>query len=231
MSGNKRIVVYTAVFGGYDKIRPPLQHYGEEAHYYVVTEPATEVPEPVKHIYGMPSAFDEEVSPRMQSRWYKMHPHVSFPDAEITIWHGGNIQLTASPEWMVSKWLCDADIALFKHPHRNCVYREAEAVVGMGKTPKAKVEKWVKALRLSAYPAGNGLSACWFMIRRNNAMMKDFNELWYAYMENYRLERDQLFFDYLLWGETKLGYAPIVRYIPGNLLTSSYFKYNSHRSV
>ncbi len=218
------LVVYTAIFGGYDKIRNPLTALVDgSVDYYMVTEPSAEIDSDVWKRYPIADFDMDNLSPRMRSRNYKMHPHILFPTADITIWHGGNIQMNIDP-WIAKEWLGDADIALFKHPHRNCVYAEARTLLEMCKAKREPVKQLVMFLSQVGYPKGNGLAACWFMIRRNNERMRKFNREWWKLLLASETERDQLLFNYMLREMPEVK----VKYIPGNLLTSPYFMYHYH---
>lgn len=224
MSGNK-LVVYTSIFGGYDPIRDPLVYFPKEADYRIVTDSPVEDTSVWKRVTAPDYTDQDLLSNRMRSRLYKMHPHMIFPNADITIWHGGNIQLNASPQWMVDTWLGDADIVLFKHPHRTCVYEEAKVVLQLHKAGRLSVDALMALCRFNSYPENNRLAACRFMIRRNKRMQA-FNEAWWDNLVSSETERDQLLFNYTLW---RMDTDAIkVRYIPGDLLTSPHFKYHYH---
>lgn len=226
MSGNG-LVVYTAIYGDYDKIREPSIYCAGIAEYWMVTERSARLISPSwKRCVTPDYAEWDSLSDRMRSRLWKMHPHILFPTANITIWHGGNIQMNINPQQAVDEWLGDADLALFKHPHRNCVYEEAVTVLQMHKASALSITALLSLLEFNNYPKDNGLAACWFMIRRNNERMKAFNEAWWKFLVSSETERDQLLFNYTLWRMPDLDLR--INYIPGNLLTSTHFKYHYH---
>lgn len=229
MSGNKKVAVYTAIFDGYDKIRNPLYATMDgSVDYWMLTEPSNDWKSDVWRGYPLEAMDQDNLTPRMRSRFWKMRPHLLFPKADITIWHGGNIQLKVDPWFAIEEWLGDADMALFRHPHRDCVYEEAEVAVAMGKEQEALARSYCHYLNGLGYPRHHGLAACWFMIRRNNKTMKAFHERWWNWMRYAGLRRDQLCFNPVLWRYRKHGPQPKINWIPGNLLTSPHFKYNQH---
>jgi len=70
------------------------------------------------------NSYDKFKSDRRNSRIQKILPHKYFK-TEYSIWLDGNLKLLASPKELVEKYLNGFDIAVFKHPVRNCLYKEA----------------------------------------------------------------------------------------------------------
>jgi hypothetical protein len=75
-SRNIKLVVYTAVFGGYDMIRAPRER-SPGVDYVCFTDSRRPVPEGWTRA-DLPSLADP-LSPASRNRWAKMHPHLLFP--------------------------------------------------------------------------------------------------------------------------------------------------------
>lgn len=108
-----RICIYTAIYGGYDGLRPqPKQSIPTD--FVCVTDAHIAAPAPWKVIrdHRFPS-----LHPRLRAKWHKTHPHVIFGDGRLlrpwrwllrrytyTIWIDGSVQLI-SPGFATSSLL------------------------------------------------------------------------------------------------------------------------------
>lgn len=220
------IFVYTAIFGGYDKLRPPLTK-NPRVSYQLFTEDLQEVDG-----WSLFTTCDDDLRfPRKLSRWYKTHPHKLYPNHTISIWHGGWIGMKIDPLVAVEKWLPPGvDIAVFEHPHRNCAYKEADACRTLGKGNPAIITAQLSGYRKEGFPLDFGLAACFFIIRRNNGNTRQFNEMWWNEIDK-GSSRDQISFDYIRW-KMKTGHWKMpelnIRHIEGDLFTHSGFVTYEH---
>jgi len=201
------VVVYTMIFGNYDRLRPPVKQSDNGPGYNVrhVCLTDGELPQDVPGWeYVLPIRHYDN---RRESRRCIALSHVYFPDADVTIMHGGSIQLHI-PALTALAWLPDGkDMAVLRHPERDCVYDEAEAVVSIGKDSQANVWPQMRAYKAEGYPEHNGLAACTIMIRRHTDEVKQFNEFWWQQTMRYSV-RDQLSFNYSCW-KTGMDYGII----------------------
>lgn len=205
------IFVYTAVFGGYDKLRPSLTK-NPRVSYQLYTEDIWHGAEVTGNWSVFTPCDDDLRFPRKLSRWYKTHPHKLWPNHTISIWHGGWIGMKVDPLVAIDKWLPPgADLAIFKHPHRKCAYKEANACREQGKGNPAIITAQLSKYRKEGFPLDFGLSACLFIIRRNNERTRQFNEMWWDEIDK-GSSRDQISFDYCRWKMPKLK----VSFIPGD---------------
>lgn len=206
-----RLVVYTAVFGGYDRLQP--------ARFPSIC--LTDKTQPVANWEYV--AVRSLLPPVFISRQCKMFPWRFLGDYEYSIYHDGNIEMLSPPE-VVLGYLKDSDIAVFAHPDRNCVYEEGRACIAQHKAKADEVNIQLAKYRRLGYPENNGLAACWVLVRRHTPAIMALSEFWWQeFLDG--APRDQLSFDYCCW---KLG----INYstIPGNLFkgTSTDFKRVKH---
>lgn len=208
--------VYTAIFGGYDKVRtPPVVN---QLWDYVLFSDLdnTEIPRP-----WINSHIQSNLSNQRKSRRYKILSHESLPDAKITIWHGGNIVLNVDPDKILEMF--DSDIMVFSHPHRNCLYKESDICKSWKLDDKETIDAQMKRYAAEGMPQNYGLAACWFVMRRNTEAVREFNNLWWAEVEKGSV-RDQLSFDYVRW---KTGIR--VQYLDGDLINHPWFRRFNHK--
>lgn len=216
-----KIVLYTAIVGDYDRLLPlPPQEspdcgrlecvaFGDES-----ASGWTRLP-----------AEDRYDHPRLSAKWYRMHPRVLFPDADVTIWIDGSLQIVSS------RFVCDmaaglvrSDIAVMAHPARNDIWSEGTFSLTMSKYQGQKIEAQMAHYRKEGYRADNGLYCTGLLVRKSTSAMDAFNSEWMK--ENLAWSyQDQVSFPYLLW---KHAIVPDV--LPVALYSNPYFHLNlSHR--
>ena len=160
------VLVYSAVFGGYDVVQEPL----EPGRYHLITDRRA------------PGGWIEQkeppvTNPRRAARYWKTHT----PQAAYTIWLDGNVQLTVEPRLLVDKWLLDtqADIALFHHPVRDCLYQEAQVCKSKRKDAPEVINAQMERYRLKGFPRHFGQGETPVVVRRNNPAVDWFNGQWW----------------------------------------------------
>lgn len=115
-------IVYTAIYGGYDlglDAAPSLPG----VDFVCFTD------DPGLSADGWTVLVEErpEEHPRMQAKWFKLHPHRAFPDAERTLWMDGSHHFLPGFSFQAAVGCAGrTGIAAHLHPRR-CVFAEAEA--------------------------------------------------------------------------------------------------------
>lgn len=178
-----KVIVYSAIYGNYDtpKVQPmdfiPV----------LFTDSVSDSEWAVKTVKR------EEDHPRMKAKYFKCNPHRVL-DCDVSIWIDGSatVQKYDFIEWALSE-LKDNDMAVIKHPERNCIYKEAEFCKGMAKYASVDVMGQVEAYRKEGFPENYGLWACGLLVRRHNKRIKKFNEMWWEHNLKYTYQ-DQLSF-------------------------------------
>jgi len=196
------IVVYTALFGDRDVLHP-IPVYATNARFVLFTDkPRAE--EPVAPLRSRPGRLRWEqiivkqlYDPRRTARYYKTHPHLLFPEADVTIWTDCNISLRIPPELAISKWL-KSGFAALKHPKRNCLYAEARTCIAAGNDNPEIIAKQVTRYEQMGMPQNSGLMESGVLIRENNPEINEINESWWAEIKEYSV-RDQISLPFVLW--------------------------------
>lgn len=237
-----KIVVYTAIFGGIDRLWSvyPLAT-GDATHVCFADAPLREVglwtDERPPHIartssgMGVPPTWDiqlvdPEYSPRRMARHYKALPH-RYIDADVTIWVDGNVRLLADPRQIVDQYLGNADLAIFKHPDRTCLYDEAQFCAQIGKDSRSVLQAQVEQYRQAGMPRNWGLPETRCVIRRNTKRMEELNEAWWNELEHASV-RDQVSLPFVCW-KAGVRWAEIPgRCWPRN--THAHFYYVKHKA-
>ncbi|MEA1925847.1 MAG: DUF616 domain-containing protein [Patescibacteria group bacterium] len=167
------------------------------------------------------TSYSEFKRPVMNAKIYKILAH-QYIKADISIWLDGNIFLLIPKEKLIKEFLGDADIAVFKHFERDCVYEEAEAAKGLGGDAFPYIEKHIEFYKSINYPKHAGLYECNMIIRRHSKQMEAFNNAWWSEICRHS-SRDQLSFPYVLDKfDLKLNAYE------GNIRSHEYFRYEPH---
>jgi len=208
-------LIYSAVFGGKDKIRgefPTLP----DVDYLMFTDHPGKAPPPWSTAW-----VETVVSPRWTNRLFKwnferLQPWIA-KELDWVLYIDGSMTPTAKLTLQkIKAWLSEKDTAMFKHPHRTNVMQEyAECL---------KLKKMGKNLKLYSHlqtVKPKGLWAGGIVIRRPGAVPSP--RLVFEGIEQFRCLRDQLIIPTV--------YTPSALHtIKANLWDNSYFNYRKHGS-
>lgn len=226
LNNYRRAVVYTAIFGDIrDRLRSlPSQRNNEVAFFAFlentgIIDPGTVAP--IK--WETADAIFHDNNPRRQARAHKILSHKLFKTAGYTLWIDGSIQIVHDNVLnIMEEYLENADLCVFKHRTRQCIYEEVFACIEQRKDDKGTMIDQVARYLKHDYPRNNGLAETTVLLRRNCMRISKFNEMWWSELENGSY-RDQLSFDYVAW---KMG----IKYntFPGTIENNPYFKWIKH---
>lgn len=191
------MIVYTAIVGGVDDLRSDIMCF-------------------IKY-----DKFKHNVR---NAKIYKVLSHL-FLDADVSMWVDGNIFLIKPPEFYLQYLDSSADIALFEHPLRSCLYQEAEPAkerCGMLKEVCTDVDEQISHYKAAGVSEKLGLYECGVLIRRHNKRVERFNNAWWAEICRYS-ERDQISFMKVLQ-----EYPLEICVIDGEVRNHEYFIYKGH---
>ncbi|OFX13195.1 MAG: hypothetical protein A2Z18_11035 [Armatimonadetes bacterium RBG_16_58_9] len=201
------ITVYTAILGGYDKLRAPAV-IEPGVRYVCLTDTPASVSEPWETMAAPTPFLDMQRNSRAPKIMAHQHIH-----SEYSIWHDGCFYLAVSPSDLISRDLDGADMALYRHPCRQSVWEEAQACEEFGIGEPELIQEQVMRYRDLGLP--NGLWAGGMVIRKHTKAVERFNCAWWSeYLR--RSSRDQLSLPYALWS-SGVNYATI----NGDILTDS----------
>ena len=193
----KHAVVYTAIMGGFDRLRRPT-HPDPDLDYVVFSEtPREGVPEPwicVPDTRWFGNA-------RRTSRYFKTHPHRVLPGYELSVWIDSAFQIRNLKAESLEPLLGSADIAFFRHPWRDCAYAEAAEVMKCKMDASESIDWTIKQLAANSYPRNAGLVEAGVIIRRHGvARLEQAMEQWWQMILN-GSQRDQTSINFVLWKE------------------------------
>lgn len=187
-----KIAVYVTLFNDFDSLKEIPEEYRDEASYFLFTDCIDESDDyDIIHIEGGKNA-------RRLSRQFKIYPFHFIPNYDYYIYLDATISLRASPILLVEKYLKDYDIAVLKHPWRDCIYDEMNECQRLGISDIELTNKQREYYLSLGYPEHNGLTENGVMLRRDNSSIREFSLRWLGLYKQYA-ERDQFSFCYVAW--------------------------------
>lgn len=190
------IVIYTAIYGGYDRPKPvPI---GIDAPCVMFTDDVE-----MKHnapgwevFVGDPPTTGSRpvaLSPMMKHKWFKLHPHKALPGVSVSLWIDGSMtMLYADYARRCLDALGDDDWAMTPHPVRSCIYDEADYSATLTwRYDAAKMRHQVGFYSSIGHPPKWGLFATGANARRHTSAVHAVNDHWW-YENTTRTHQDQL---------------------------------------
>ncbi|MGH9552588.1 MAG: glycosyltransferase domain-containing protein [Terriglobales bacterium] len=145
------------------------------------------------------TTVEREVAwPTLEAKRFKILPHVMLPSHEFSLWIDGRIEIIEPVQLheLAGQYLGDADIAMFAHGKRTCIYEEAWECIKQKLDDKEIIYDQIARYTRDGYPSNNGLHEASVILRRNTEQMRKFNEAWWEEIQRGSI-RDQISFDYL----------------------------------
>jgi hypothetical protein len=211
------IVAYTAIYGGYDQLKPHPPNSEIGAWICYTDDPDLECD-------GWEIRYDpleQFPHPRLAAKWWKCHP----PTAARSIWIDGSMQLVEPA--FVSEMLDPlvyADIALFAHPDRTSIIDEAQVSMMMQKYAGLPVMEQAKYYVADWGWADNELWASTTMARNHHSHVLQMGAAWFAECEHWTYQ-DQISLPPLI-RRYQLTPAPL----PHTLWRNPWFGFTRHTS-
>lgn len=181
------ITVITSITGGKDDLNDE-QKTGKAKWVAYVDEPKK------SKVWEVRTAYDKFKDARRNSRIHKMLSH-QYCDTEYSIWIDGGISLLKPPEELIERYLKNHDIALFKHPKRDCIYGEAMKVAKGGLDDVEVIIEQAKHYEDLGYEKNKGLYECGVILRRHTKKVVELNNFWWSEYCRHS-NRDQISFPF-----------------------------------
>ena len=193
-----RWCVYTALFGGYDDLRPPLIR-PSGVDFICFTDCDLEV-EGWRTIRV--AVEDDAVR---ESRRYKILCHRYLADYDASLYVDASTLIAGDIGRFVQRWCRGRAFAMWQHPQRDDVYDEAVAVLVQRKADPGRVVNQILAYEAAGLPRATGLVEASFMWRdhRDDDVMR-LMEAWDEEVGAHS-RRDQISLGFLMW---RLGIRP-----------------------
>lgn len=124
-----RAVVYTALFGDYIPLSPLFPHLGCDCVAFTDSQKDLSV-----EGWEVRPTWSPYSNPRMQAKYFKMHPHILFPEHEVSIWVDASV-LIDSPRFAEEavSYLGEKPLLFFRHSSRTDIDTELAAHLALPK--------------------------------------------------------------------------------------------------
>ncbi|WP_228851076.1 glycosyltransferase domain-containing protein [Aegicerativicinus sediminis] len=188
------VVVYTAIFGGKDQIKEPLNF--EEVgliDYFLITDDTAATSSCYKIIHKDP--IYEDIT--KNARYYKIFGLEEFKNYDVIIWHDANLQIIHNKILEILRFMNPNGIAVFKHSQRNCIYAEAIKCIQLEKDYPNIILRQVLRYFIEGVNPESGLYDTSFVVKQNRILSNDFLKFWWKEIKT-RSRRDQLSLPYAL---------------------------------
>ena len=200
-----KIAVLTSSIGS-TKLLKPKSFDGVDYHAFVDYE--DDNTSWIKHSI-IPFSSDVRYKNRRDAKVYKVLPFAFLPDYDYYFWIDSTHTLQANPQEVISKYLTNSDIAVFKHPQRNCIYIEGEFVKQIKFDHPNLLEDQLEFYKDMCYPKNNGLYELPVRVQRNTKLTQQMGWMWWEQICMFS-SRDQISFPFVCH---QLGIKPSI--LPG----------------
>lgn len=216
-----RVVIYTAITGGYETLRNP-DYIDPDFTYICFSDEPFWSKLTNNTVWKICKTPKSSLDTTRKARQLKTQPHI-FLDKyafDYSVWIDGNINVTGDITKLIRS-LGDFTLAGFKHYMRDCLYDEADACIQGNKDDPAIITSQINQYRSERFPPHEGLLETNVLIRKHND--PDINNLmniWWDQIRTYS-KRDQLSFTYACW---KQGITPTLMGEDNSRNNSPYFQ-------
>lgn len=190
-----KYVVYTVITNGYDNLIEPA--FAQDGIDYICFTDSKDLKGDIWQIREIPE-WTKNIPQNKRQRMLKVLPHLLFPEYEMSLYIDGNVKIRGDVK-NIFEILEEHIISIPKHPQRNCLYREAIAVMKMSKDVPENVMPQVERYLAENFPTDNGLFETNIVFRKHDT--PECKRL----MDRWALEimmgshRDQLSLTYAMW--------------------------------
>jgi len=194
------VALYSAIYGDSDWVKP-IPDLGVPCVLYTdrdLVAPGWEV-RVVRHHIATSKGEPRITAPMLAHKFWKTHPHLAVPDADVSLWVDGSMQIVVDD--YVDRCLAALDVddwSCVRHPVRACIYPEAELSATLTwRYDAASINAQAAWYRAIGHPANWGLVATGANVRRHTANVVELGELWWQECLNWS-HQDQLSLPVLL---------------------------------
>lgn len=185
------MIVYTAIFGGYDKpLRPTL----EGPEYVLFTEQPMDAPG-----WSVRVVERKFVNAARENRYYKLQPHKWFPNERV-LYHDGGMRLNMFPEDILARFQAmtggDHSVFTLRHSLRHTMRQEFAWVRTKGIVLGSILDEQQARYEAEGAPFDDPVAEARLLISRPDAVR--FYDVWWGEVHQ-AAHRDQVSFAYARW--------------------------------
>lgn len=192
-----KCLVYTAVFGDYDRVYPPVRPTPGLDHVIVTDNRDLRVPG-WQTRWVDPADF---ATPALANRHFKMRVHQAWPGYDASLYVDGNIRLLGQTPDLFGRFAASgATLRLYRHPQRTSVHEEVERCIFRGQVPDPGLARAELATyRGAGFADDQGLVEATILLRNHRAPdLAPAMDLWWELYAHHQT-RDQISLPFVLW--------------------------------
>lgn len=197
---NKKVVVYTCITGGYDRVENPMVN-PQNIDYILFQSNTINTDSSNWKLYDIPVALSHKYDNATINRYIKFHPHEFFSDDyDYSIYIDGNIRPVS--DLSIYADLVDKSIGVSMHQHssRSCIFEEVKACLALGKGNANGLAKQTEYYRSMGFPSEYGMAECNLIVcDLHNELSKEIMTSWWQEFMKTLGKRDQIALPYILW--------------------------------
>ncbi len=199
MSAIYSVTVYTCIVGKYDAPNSPLLRF--KNYRYILFTDQLDLQCNGWEIHKIPRDIMSNYSPTEVNRYIKFHPQEFF-NTDYSCYVDGNVRILTSLDSFIESINTAVGISMFDHPYRECLYREAQTCIYLGKGNSTKIAKQIDSYKKEGMPYNFGLKeATIIMVDLNNENGVYLLNEWWKEFYKWKSGRDQLALPYVVWKE------------------------------
>ena len=189
-----RLVVYTAIFGGYDPLRGVVNTDSDVDYVCFSDSEMTSAPGWEVRVLDLQS-----MSPVEKNRELKFFPHRYLGEYDESVYIDGNIGVRGSVRAFLGEQTSLADIAIPRHPDRTCVFQESIAIRARNLAADQEVDAQIARYKSMGMPSGFGLTENNLIYRRQlkPQVIETMDLWWEEFIQG--APRDQLSLPFVFW--------------------------------
>lgn len=201
-------VVFTFIINGYDTLKDPtIVTPGWDYLCYSDEGLSSEVWQSVRS-NGLPVGV---TCPKRRASLLKIEHHKTLAEGyDLCITLDGSMRINVNlDDFLAEFWTSGTDMAIARHPHRNCVYDEGLEVVKQTLDDPQVVHDQLRRYEAAGYPRNQGLYGTRMMVKEMHSQrLRRACDRWSL---EYRAgsRRDQLSLNYALWQEERATAEPL----------------------
>lgn len=190
-----KVAIYTAIYGAYETPKPlkdlgiPAYMYTDDPTCFVEGWTTVVVPHYIATVKGSPAV----TGPMLAHKFWKCHPAVACPEATVSLWIDGSMEVVVDDYVQRSlSALGSDDWACVPHPARGCIYPEAEFSATLARYDARSIRAQAAFYRdVVGHPANWGLVATGSNVRRHTPEVIELGQQWWQECLNWS-HQDQL---------------------------------------
>jgi len=173
---SNEIIVYTCLTGDYETPVPQL-NFEKGISYLFFTDNKDLVPKGWKF---MPIEGLDGLTNKDKNRFIKINPEKFLSNHKVNIYIDANIEIKKNISSLINSLdLKKNSIFMYEHSSRDCIYKEAEAVVSQGLASFFDTKKQIAKYKEENLPSNFGLFEANVIIRSNVPEQKELMEFWW----------------------------------------------------